>query len=70
MMVVSYSVEGESFRAGRPRELFQGQFRLGNRPSADIAPDVPVPLREVIERLIEVDPGARTPSAMQLIDPF
>jgi hypothetical protein len=32
-------VEGESFRAGRPRELFQGQFRLGDRPHADIAPD-------------------------------
>jgi serine/threonine-protein kinase len=39
MMVVSYSVEGESFRAGKPRELFQGQFRLGSRPSADISPD-------------------------------
>ena len=41
----------------------------GDRRSlADVAPDVPAPLREVIERLIEVDPGARTPSATQLIE--
>jgi Tol biopolymer transport system component len=40
MMVVSYTVVGESFRAGRPRELFQGSFRFDDsRPNADIAPD-------------------------------
>jgi hypothetical protein len=41
----------------------------GDRRSlAEVAPDVPVPLREVIEGLIEVDPDARTPSATQLIE--
>ena len=39
MLVVSYTTEGESFRAGRPRELFQGQFAFGTNPDADIAPD-------------------------------
>ena len=39
MMVVSYRVEDESFRAEKPQELFQGQFRLGQRPFADVAPD-------------------------------
>jgi serine/threonine-protein kinase len=40
MMVASYKVEGESFQPGRPRELFQGPFRLDeNRFDADIAPD-------------------------------
>jgi serine/threonine-protein kinase len=41
MMVVPYTVEGESFRAGRSRELFRGQFQIGtgNLPYADIAPD-------------------------------
>ena len=34
----------------------------------DVAPDVPAPLREVIERLIEVNPDARTTSAAQLIE--
>ncbi len=39
MMVVSYTVEGDSFQAGRPRELFRGQYRLEDWPSEDIAPD-------------------------------
>jgi serine/threonine-protein kinase len=40
MMVVSYTVEGESFQPGRPRELFQGPFLLiENQPDVDIAPD-------------------------------
>ena len=34
----------------------------------DVAPNVPAPLREVIERLIEVNPDARTTSAAQLIE--
>jgi serine/threonine protein kinase len=34
----------------------------------DVAPDVPAPLREVIGRLIETDPDARTASATQLIE--
>jgi len=34
----------------------------------DVAPDVPAPLREVIERLIEVDPDIRTPNAARLIE--
>ncbi len=34
----------------------------------DVAPDVPAPLRKVIERLIEVDREARTPSAARLIE--
>ena len=41
----------------------------GDRLSlSDTAPDVPAPLREVIERLIAVDPDARTPSAARLIE--
>ena len=41
----------------------------GDRRSfADTAPDVPGPLREIIENLIAVDPDARTPSATQLIE--
>jgi serine/threonine protein kinase len=41
----------------------------GDRRSlADVAGDVPASLREVIERLIEVDPDARTPSATRLIE--
>jgi serine/threonine protein kinase len=41
----------------------------GDRRSlADVAPEVPAPLREVIEHLIEVDPSARTQSATQLIE--
>ncbi len=39
MLVVPYTVDGESFRAGRPRELFQGQFASRRVPDADIAPD-------------------------------
>ncbi len=41
----------------------------GDRLSlSDTAPDVPAPLREVIERLITMDPDARTPSATRLIE--
>ena len=41
----------------------------GDRRSlADLAPDVPPALRQVIERLIEVDPEVRTPSAARLIE--
>ena len=41
----------------------------GDRLSLEeVAPDVPAPLRGVIERLIEVDPKARTASAAQLIE--
>jgi len=41
----------------------------GDRLSLEeVAPDVPAPLRGVIERLIEVDPKARTASATQLIE--
>jgi serine/threonine protein kinase len=41
----------------------------GDRLSlSDTAPDVPAPLREVIERLITVDLDARTPSATRLIE--
>jgi serine/threonine-protein kinase len=39
MMVVPYTVEGESFRAGRARELFRGPFAFGSVRQADIAPD-------------------------------
>jgi serine/threonine protein kinase len=38
------------------------------RPLADLAPDIPPALRQVIERLIEVDPEVRTPSAARLIE--
>ena len=40
MMVVSYSVEGNAFRYGEPRELFQGGFvnRLYEN-SYDVFPD-------------------------------
>jgi serine/threonine protein kinase len=34
----------------------------------EVAPDVPPALREVIKRLIELDPDARTPSATRLIE--
>jgi serine/threonine-protein kinase len=34
----------------------------------EVAPDVPPALREVIERLLELDPDARTPSATRLIE--
>ncbi|RLB45989.1 MAG: hypothetical protein DRH23_13375 [Deltaproteobacteria bacterium] len=41
----------------------------GHRLSlSDAAPEVPAPLREVIERLITVDLDARTPSATRLIE--
>ena len=41
----------------------------GDRRSlAETAPDVPAPLRGVIEHLIEVNPDARTPSAARLIE--
>jgi hypothetical protein len=41
----------------------------GDRQSlADLAPDMPAALRQVIERLIEVDPDVRTPSAARLIE--
>ncbi|MGB5372594.1 MAG: serine/threonine-protein kinase, partial [Polyangiales bacterium] len=33
-----------------------------------VAPDVPAQLREIIERLIEVDPAVRTPNASRLIE--
>ncbi len=34
----------------------------------EVAPDAPTELREIIERLIEVDPALRTPSAARLIE--
>jgi serine/threonine protein kinase len=41
----------------------------GERPSlAEVAPEAPRRLCEVIERMIEVDPAARTPSAAHLIE--
>jgi len=41
----------------------------GDRVSlADVAPDAPMELREIIARLIEVDPAVRTPSAARLIE--
>jgi len=38
------------------------------RSLADLAPDIPPALRQVIEGLIEVDPEVRTPSAARLIE--
>jgi serine/threonine protein kinase len=49
-------------------ETMQKILEGDRRSLADIAPDVPAPLRAVIERLIEVDPDARTPNAMRLIE--
>jgi eukaryotic-like serine/threonine-protein kinase len=41
----------------------------GDRRSLkDVAPDIPAPLREIIERMIETDRDARTPSATRLIE--
>jgi serine/threonine-protein kinase len=41
----------------------------GDRVSLEeVAPDAPTELREIIERLIEVDPAVRTPSAARLIE--
>ncbi|MBW2380372.1 MAG: serine/threonine protein kinase [Deltaproteobacteria bacterium] len=49
-------------------ETMQKILEGDRRSLADAAPDVPLPLRDVIERLIEVDRGARTPSATRLIE--
>ena len=49
-------------------ETMQKILEGDRRALADAAPDVPLPLRDVIERLIEVDRGARTPSATRLIE--
>jgi len=38
------------------------------RALVEVAPDVPVGLQEVIERLIAIDPEDRTPSASQLVE--
>ena len=38
------------------------------RSLADLAPNTPIALRQVIERLIEVDPEVRTPTAARLIE--
>jgi serine/threonine protein kinase len=46
------------------QKILEGD-RLG---LGEVAPDAPAPLRELIERLIEVDRGARTPSATRLIE--
>jgi hypothetical protein len=39
MMVVSYTVEEDRFRAGKPEVLFEGRFAFGNTRFADITPD-------------------------------
>jgi len=49
-------------------ETMQKILEGDRRSLADIAPNVPVALREVIERLIEVDPDVRIPSAARLIE--
>jgi serine/threonine protein kinase len=46
------------------RRILHGE----RRSLTDAAPHVPTRLREIIERLLEVDPGARTPSATRLIE--
>lgn len=46
------------------RRILDGE----RRSLTDTATHVPTRLREIIERLIEVDPGARTPSATRLIE--
>ena len=49
-------------------ETMQKILEGDRRSLVDVAPQVPVALREVIERLIEADPGARTESATRLIE--
>jgi serine/threonine protein kinase len=49
-------------------ETMQKILEGERRSLVDAAPDVPAALRDVIERLIEVDPGARTQSATRLIE--
>jgi Tol biopolymer transport system component len=39
MMAVSYTVDGDSFRADRPRVLFEGPFADGGWPDWDVTPD-------------------------------
>jgi serine/threonine protein kinase len=46
------------------RRILDGE----RRSLSDAAPDVPTRLREIIERLLEGDLGARTPSAARLIE--
>ena len=49
-------------------ETMQRILEGDRRSLADVAPDVPRRLCELIERMIEVDPAARTPSAAHLIE--
>ena len=39
MMSVTYTIVEDSFQLGRPRELFQGRFRIGPLQFYDVSPD-------------------------------